>query len=99
MLHIYEANASPEALKEICAGLEEEGILYSIFSKTSADVKTLAFDAANHSKLRVGIGIAVSTAALQIRNCPIDKPVFLIDSDYRALGTNAGRAVKGGVFV
>ena len=100
-VHIYEAGATSAHISEICAGLEEEGIPCTI-SKASGDAKTLAYEAANHSRLRVGIGITANTAALQIRNCPIDKPVFHIDINNRScriLGTNAARAVKGGVFV
>jgi len=105
-VHIYENGANQALLSEICAGLEEEGIPWAISKAESTDAKILAFDAANHSRLRVGIGITRKTAALQIKNCPIEKPIFLIkpDSDtqdftIRKLGTNAARAVKGGVFV
>ena len=104
-VYIYVTSANPVALSEICAGLEEEGIPYAIFERSGADVKTLAYDAASHSRLRVGIGITGEAAVLQIRNCPVDKPVFHIelDSDVagqcRKLGTNAARAVKGSVFL
>ena len=76
-VHIYEANANPAHLSEICAGLEEEGILCAIFN-ANGNAKTLAYEAANNSRLRVGIGITSDAAALQIRNCVIDKPVFLV---------------------
>jgi len=118
-----------DALKEICAGLEEEGVLYAIFSghpdttddltskasdATKASIQTyhaidianariLAHNAANHSRLHVGIGINGKSAAMQMRNCPADKPVFQIETDnpreYRNLGTNAARAVKGVMFI
>lgn len=113
-VHIYEASANPIHLSEICAGLEEEGIPYAIF-KASGDAKPLANEAANHSKLRVGIGITTKYAILQIRNSPVDvsqwdisnqDPVLHINlsnpatnTNCRALGTNAARAVKGGVFI
>ena len=105
-VHIYETHANPAYLLEICAGLEEEGIPYAIGNINHGDVKALAFEAASHSRLRVGIGITCDEAALQIRNCPADKPVFifniepsLANSQLRKLGTNAAKAVKGGVFV
>jgi len=100
-VYIYEAMANPACIKEICAGLEEEGIPFTIFKIMNENVKTLAIDAASHSRLRVGLGITTDQAALQIRNCPVDKPVFLIElenSQLRKLGQNAARAVKGGVF-
>ena len=105
-VHIYEADSNPAYLSEICAGLEEESIPYAITNTEHGDAKTLAFDAASHSRLRVGIGITQGAVALQIRNCPVENPVFLIDinssptlSQLRKLGTNAARAVKGGVFI
>jgi len=103
---IYEANANPVALSEICAGLEEEGMLYEVIKTSNYGVKTLAHNAANHSSLRVGIGINQESAALQIKNLPTDKPIFTIEiGSYqaypccRSLGTNAARAVKGNKFV
>lgn len=105
-VYIYEANANPALLSEIRAGLEEEGIPCVVNKQNLNDAKVLAFNAANHSRLRVGIGITSKSAALQIRNCPMDKPVFLFElnpssskSKLRKLGTNAARAVKGGVFI
>ena len=110
-VHIHEANASPAHLAEICAGLEEEGIPCTIISATG-DAKTLAIEAANNSKLRVGIGITANDALLQMRNCPIDIPLeetnptlyVNLESNeatrkLRALGTNAARAIKGGIFI
>ena len=115
-IHIHEANANPTHLAEICAGLEEEGIPAAVYSVTG-DVKQLAEEAANGSRLRVGIGITNEYAMLQIRNYTFDihandsaqendTPTLHInlsnnDSNLkcRALGTNAARAVKGGVLV
>ena len=103
-VYIYESGASNAALQEIAAGLEEEGIPWEIIACNTSDAKALAHAAADHSRLRVGIGITVKAAALQVRNLPENKPVFLIDIDdnlasLRKLGINAARAVKGGVFV
>ena len=104
-VYIYENNATAQILKEICAGLEEEGVLYAISSKENVSTPTLAYAAANHSPLQVGIGITAHAAALHMRNCPAERPVFTLEAahaspqDYRKLGTNAARAVKGGRFV
>ena len=103
-VYIYQFMATPAVLSEICAGLEEEGVMFSYFPGETDDIKALAHNAANHSQLHVGIGINKTNAAMQIRNCPAGKPVFTIGpnaspADYRKLGTNAARAVKGGVFV
>ncbi|MCL2377706.1 MAG: glycerol dehydratase reactivase beta/small subunit family protein [Defluviitaleaceae bacterium] len=113
-VHINEANANPVHVAEICAGLEEEGIPYAVFA-AQGDAKPLALNAANHSKLRVGIGITARLAVLQTRNCPIDippgeitgnDPILHVNllcptaaSKCRALGTNAARLVKGNILV
>ena len=101
-VYIYERNASHEALIEICAGLEEEGVPYAVYKMEENDVNHLAYNAANQSPLNVGIGITSSEAALQIENCRIENPVFhiQIEPNYcRRLGINGARAVKGGVFI
>ncbi|MCL2404092.1 MAG: glycerol dehydratase reactivase beta/small subunit family protein [Defluviitaleaceae bacterium] len=115
-VHIHEAYAKPLHIAEICAGLEEEGIPYTVTS-TSGDVRHLAANAANSSRLHVGIGITHEFAMLQMRNCPINiptndtthdnqSPTLYIqlssptaNSNCRILGTNAARAVKGGIFI
>ena len=112
-IHIHEAGAASAHLSEICAGMEEEGIPFTVV-KSTGDAKTLAHEAANHSRLRVGIGITQESAQLQIRNCPDfssttsgpdpQAPTLNIKLDNptpkcRALGTNAARAVKGGTFI
>ena len=100
---IYEDNAPRKILAEICAGLEEEGLLYDISKRNSKDVKTLAYDAAAESILKVGIGVTSESADMQIKNCHIDKPIFLLrnpsKSACRSLGANSARAVKGGIFL
>jgi len=102
-VYIYERMADPVTLSEICAGLEEEGIPFAIFPREEDDPKTLAYSAANNSRLHVGIGISGNIAVMQIRNCSADKPVFTegpaSPTDYRKLGTNAARAVKRSRFV
>jgi len=105
VVFIYETGVDAVYLSEICAGLEEEGVPFAVCHNNHDDEKKLAFDAANHSRLHVGIGITAEAAALQIRNCQPEKPIFFIglhgatNADLRKLGTNAGRAVKGGVFI
>jgi len=128
---IYESDACKMALTEICAGLEEESVPYAIYSGCTVSLdeydqqqsqnvmhcksKTLAYAAANHSRVHIGIGITPSAAAMQIKNCHIDKPVLYIilqeqesqklsnqdiyKQSLRRLGTNAARAVKGSVFI
>ena len=135
-VHIHEAGAARTHLSEICAGLEEEGIPYTIVKSSGGD-KALALEAANHSQLRVGIGITRDSATLQMQSSPdfatlltqhekhtesngkspdaellftqhpdSPNPILYIDlstpkalPQCRALGTNAARAVKSGIFI
>ncbi|HEY9574948.1 MAG TPA: glycerol dehydratase reactivase beta/small subunit family protein [Lachnospiraceae bacterium] len=95
---IYAVEASKSALKEICAGIEEEGVLYEVVKKDKGSAKELAYAAANESVLGSGIGIFKTEMALQMRNIKMEKPVFYSEkeeeSQCRKLGINSARAVK-----
>lgn len=97
-IYIYTKNAIPQLLKEIIAGIEEEGVLYhiEISSYNFLNVKALAYEAAQSSSLGVGIGIIETTAVLQLEKLSIENPIFVLNnkSEFRTLGTNAARLVK-----
>ena len=42
---LYTCRPDEDYLKEVCAGIEEEGVLYRIYSR-QGDLDTLAFEAA-----------------------------------------------------
>ncbi len=91
------------ALKQICAGLEEEQVLFEIAtSKSSAPLDELAFRAAQTSSVDVGIGIREKQAALQMRGLECGQNLFSVTNEsgveYRILGINAARAVKRKFF-
>lgn len=96
-IFIYSNGGAPDLLGEICAGIEEEGLLYKVV-EMAGDVDTLAFGAAADSMLGAGIGICQKTAAMQMRALPVGKNVFKVaDSSRmqcRLLGANSARAVK-----
>jgi len=100
---IFEASARAELVREVCAGLEEESVLFAVVSRGDSTAEALAFSAANESLLGVGVGIFGSSAVMQMKNFSVDNPVFRVDnaklSEYRKLGINAARAVKGGMFI
>lgn len=95
---IYGNKPDQDILKEICAGIEEEGVLYDVIYQEGKDLDSLSFDGANDSILGSGIGVHGSRIALQLRIVAKDKPVFLLDNpslaQSRNLGANAARAVK-----
>lgn len=97
-IFIYAYEPDPEILREICAGIEEEGLLYEIYAQSGDDINVLAFSAAGESMLGSGIGISRQTAAMQMRRQKEGQNVFLYytptKQQCRILGANSARAVK-----
>lgn len=95
---IFTVNPNLEILKEICAGIEEEGVLYDTITRSGKDLNTLSYEAANEAILGSGIGVVDSSAALILKNIPKGENVFQIQNpsiwQSRNLGANAARAVK-----
>lgn len=99
---LYCARPDQVMLREICAGIEEEGVLYEIYEDMAGDLDTLAWEAAGQSMLGTGIGIIGTRAAMQMRSVPKGKNVFQIEApkpeQARKLGANSARAVKRNAF-
>lgn len=95
---IYINDANKDILNEICAGIEEEGVLYEVFSKWEMDIESLSFHSANDSILGSGIGIYGEKVALSIRSLPKGTYVYYLENptshQSRNLGANGARAVK-----
>lgn len=94
---VYTSGADEDYLREVCAGIEEEGVLYQIISR-EGDLDTLAYEAAAESMLGSGIGMQGNRIAMQMQRLPKGKNVFeLIAPRFwqcRNLGANSARAVK-----
>lgn len=101
---IYTHHADTPLCQELCAGVEEEGILYEIIPWTAADADQLSRLACEASILGVGIGVREREISLHIRGM---NPVhgandttslfFYRQADAkvaRQLGTNAARVIK-----
>jgi len=97
-IFIYTHNSNTNCLKEICAGIEEEGVFYEIFENEIADAEKLAFDAAAESMLGCGIGISSDTVVLQLKGTPngknIEKCTSPDFSECRKIGANGARIIK-----
>lgn len=95
---IYVKDADPLIIEEVCAGIEEEGVLYEILSKDEMDLESLSFNSANDSILGSGIGIYGGKVALSIRSLPKGKYVYYLERptrhQSRSIGANGARAVK-----
>lgn len=96
-IFIYCNEADKDFLSEVCAGIEEEGVLYQIYQK-EAGLDELAFEAAKDSMLGSGIGIEGSRLAMQMQRLPKGKNVFELSApsfwQCRNLGANSARAIK-----
>ena len=98
---LYCCQPDEDYLREVCAGIEEEGVLYQVISR-SGEVDDLAFEAAADSMLGSGIGICGKRLAMQMQYVPRGKNVFELDTpsfaQCRSLGANSARAIKKMVF-
>ena len=97
-IFIYASHPDPDFLREICAGIEEEGVFFEIFSRDETDVNFLAHQAAEDSMLGSGIGISGVDVVLQIRGMRVGKnvearhmPTF---GQCRAMGADSARVIK-----
>lgn len=101
---IYDRNADETVLREICAGIEEEGVLFEIFSQYRGSAPILSAEACEASMLGVGIGICGRSTSLHIKGMNVrhgfDEKTALLShenadaADARTLGTNAARVIK-----
>lgn len=101
-IFIYACQADSQILKEICAGIEEEGVFFEVLEQQEEDIDALAWQAANDSMPGSGIGICRTTAAFQMRGLEKGRNVESYqDPDReqsRKLGADSARAVKKQAF-
>lgn len=101
-IYIYVNNPNRDVLREICSGIEEEGVFYEIVECETQDLNTLAWTAANDSMLGSGIGIKENSAAFLIRGLPLGKNLsyyaYPSNEESRILGMNSARAIKKQAF-
>jgi len=97
-IFIYTNNPNQECLKEICAGIEEEGVFFEISEQNMTDAEILATDAAAESMLGSGIGICGDLVVLQMKGLPKGKAVARYNmpdvAECRAAGANSARIIK-----
>ena len=97
-IYIYVNNPSEKILREVCAGIEEEGIFLEVTEKESYDLELLTYEAAGASMLGSGIGICGDRVGFQVKG--LARGIFISHHDNptpaecRNLGKNSARAVK-----
>ena len=99
---IYVQKPDEDLLREVCAGIEEEGVFYEIIEREEQDLNTLTWMAANDSMLGSGIGMKGNSAAFIIRGLTMGKNLscyaYPSNEESRILGMNSARAIKKQAF-
>lgn len=97
-IFIYVYNADKDFLREIRAGIEEEGVFSEVYERTTPACNTLTFEAARDSMLGSGIGISGVDIALNMRGLPENKTIAFYHmptyEECRRLGANSARLIK-----
>lgn len=99
-IHIMAASgASMEWLRELQYGMEEEGVPYETDTKSDCGAVALAWEAANASRLGVGVGLDAQSVVLHYAKLHPENPLFRLSIRgdrglARRLGSNAARLVK-----
>lgn len=90
-------DAPSAAFKELLYGLEEEGIPWENDTK-AGDALPLAWEAAQASRLGVGVGMDGQSIVLHFNKLDREQPLYRIPARSlglaRVLGANAARLVK-----
>lgn len=89
-----------KALREICAGIEEEGIHSQTIALERTNATALAYEAASRSSLSVGVGVAQGELCIHVPALPADAPLERRTASsgdracQRHIGHNAARLAK-----
>jgi len=95
----YHKDFNKNYLKEVVAGIEEEGVLYTLIPVgEQVDAFTLSKDGVDMSPIEIGIGLSGDKAVLSVKKLQ-DSPLFHTYEKYRNIGQNAARYIKGRPFV
>lgn len=97
-IFIYTYQPDRAVLKEICAGMEEEGIFFEVLEQKESDLVLLAWKAAKDSMLGSGVGVSGMDAAFSMRGLGEKRCVEMLRNgsrdQCRKLGANSARAIK-----
>ena len=94
---VYNESLEYSQIREVCAGLEEEGVPFRLYSDPVNLVSELGEKAATHSPLQVGIGIdSHGNICIHHEKLKHSVPYLSNHLDHgRNIGKNAARMVKG----
>ncbi|GKX28170.1 glycerol dehydratase [Vallitalea longa] len=98
-IHVCYSKQNKRYVKDILAGIEEEGLFSYCYETREFDPIVTAYRAAESSLLGVGVSAVGNHVVLHVSNLKSDEPLLKMNitdlSDYRGLGSNAARYVKG----
>ncbi|GAA3046476.1 glycerol dehydratase reactivase beta/small subunit family protein [Pseudonocardia yunnanensis] len=97
--------AGAQVLREVCAGIEEEGVPTRVVvpsgdSDTDSETVVLAHEAAQASRLDVGVALGVEAVVVHHAKLPERSPAQVVPAEagttgWRGAGRSAARIVKG----
>ncbi len=95
---IFTVRPDEMLLREICAGIEEEGVLYEVIAQPSGDAATLAAVASGVSVLGSGVALVGCSIALHIKGMTDRSPLLGFEratpGQARDVGANSARVIK-----
>lgn len=100
MLYVCGHAGYEQKIREIEAGIEEEGVPCSLVLADEPDAVVLARLGAQRSPLGVGIGVGSAAICIHYHKLPENQPLFLTKGgekpqEWRLFGYNAARLIKG----
>lgn len=100
LIYVFPHIGWEEKIREVQAGMEEEGIPCLVLQAEELDVVALAYQGACASKLGVGVGIGAEGLCIHYNKLPELHPLFALNVPgtpvhWRYFGYNAARLVKG----
>ena len=99
-VRVFPHAGSQAKLREIQAGIEEEGVPCQLSDMQQNDAILLAHAGAGDSQLGVGVGVSAEAVCIHHRKLPAEQPLFVSGAatdtaEWRRFGYNAARLVKG----
>jgi len=98
-IKVFVTRRGETFLKEVLAGIEEEGVLYEVETMENGSSVDLATIAARSSILETGVGIDEEFASITICKLPDNNPLQSYSCSnkdkLRLAGSNAARIIKG----
>lgn len=99
LIYVVPHPNDQEKVREVRAGMEEEGIPCTLLQGQGTDNIALAYQGASSSQLGVGMGIGPNNMCIHYHKLPPREPLFIsvagAPEEWRRFGSNAARLVKG----